>query len=160
MTERQMMAKSAPACPARGLLCLLHPTRVVRINAGVGRRVQPMSTQTMICFALRASWRRAPLCLVNLRVARCAGFWSSEASPCRRTRKRNCSPFRRQRTPNLVAVPCRQRPKRAPERERERERDRSSCSNGSSWAARAVLMRLTRAPATFVEAPGARVSDL
>ena len=82
------------------------------------------------------------------------------ASPCRRTRKRNCSPFRRQRTPNLAAVPCRQRPKRAPERERERERDSSSCSNGSSWAARAVLMRLTRALATFVEAPGARVSDI
>ena len=154
MTERQMMAKSAPACPARGLLCLLHPTRVVRINAGVGRRVQPMSTQTMICFALRASWRRAPLCLVNLRVARCVGFWSSEASPCRRIRKRNCSPFRRQRTPNLVAVPCRQRPTRAPER--ERERDSSSCCNGSSWSARAVLMRLTPTPRPELQ-PLARV---
>ena len=120
-------------------------------------RVQTMSIQAMICFALRASWRRAPLCLVNLRVARCAGFWSSEASPCRRTRKRDCSPFRRQRTPNLAAVPCRQRPKRAPER--ERERDSSSCSNGSSWAARAVLMRLTRAPRPSGQV-GARVSDL
>ena len=79
------------------------------------------------------------------------------ASPCRRIRKRNCSPFRRQRTPNLAAVPCRQRPKRAPERERERQqqlqqRIQLGCTGGS------------HAPdpgaATFVEAPGARVSDI
>ena len=42
---------------------------------------------------------------------------------------------------------------------RERERDSSSCSNGSSWAARAVLMRLTRAPRPSGQV-GARVSDL
>ena len=30
--------------------------------------------------------------------------------------------------PNLAAVPCRQRPKRAPERERERERERETAA--------------------------------